>query len=329
MSRETAIGLLGDVMLGRGVAAELLMGKRCEEVWDPELRAFGATLDLVVCNLECCLSARDRPTSRIPAKPFFFRGPPAGVGSLKAIGVRAVGLANNHALDFGPQALADTLTSLGEAGIAAAGAGHGLSAARRAAVVPAGETRVGLVAVTDNPAEYAAGRRAWGVAYADLRAGVPDWLLREIAAVRERCDVVVAFPHWGPNMATRPARWQHDLAAALQSAGADLVAGHSAHLFHGVGWTSRGPVLYDLGDALDDYSVDPVDRNDLGLLAVWRPGVPDDQLQLVGLRLEYARTRLAAGADAEWIAARLERACREQGTHVERIDEHAFRVQRA
>jgi hypothetical protein len=62
---------------------------------------------------------------------------------------------------------------------------------------------------------------------------------------------------------------------------------------------------------------------------VWRPGVPDDQLQLVGLRLEYARTRLAADADADWIAARLELACHEQGTHVERIDEHTFRVQRA
>jgi poly-gamma-glutamate capsule biosynthesis protein CapA/YwtB (metallophosphatase superfamily) len=329
MSRETAIGLLGDVMLGRGVAAELLMGKRCEEVWDPELRAFGATLDLVVCNLECCLSARGRPTSRLRGKPFFFRGPPAGVGALQAIGVRAVGLANNHALDFGPQALADTLAFLDGAGIAVAGAGRGLAAPRRALVVLAGDTKVGLVAVSDHPVEYAAGRGEWGIAYADLRAGPPDWLLREITAVRERCDVVVVFPHWGPNMATRPAGWQRNLAEALQSAGADLVAGHSAHLFHGVGWTSRGPVLYDLGDALDDYSVDPVDRNDLGLLAVWRPGIPDRELQLVGLRLDYARTRLAAGADAEWIAVRLERACGEQGTHVERIDEHAFRVRRA
>ena len=321
----TAIGLLGDVMLGRGVAAEL-QHRPGEEVWDPAVRALVASLDLVVCNLECCLSDRGRPTSRIAGKPFFFRGPSAGVAALQAIGVRAVGLANNHALDFGPQALADTLATAAGAGVAAAGAGRGPRAARRPVVVPAGGRRVGLVAVTDHPCEYAAGPGRWGVAYADLRAGAPDWLLREIAAVRERCDVLVAFPHWGPNMATEPAPWQRHLAAALQSAGADLVAGHSAHLFHGVGWTSRGPLIYDLGDALDDYNIDPVLRNDLGVLAVWRPGQAADQLQLVGLRLEYARTRLATGADAEWIAARLERACREQGTRVEREDVHVFRV---
>jgi len=328
MSRGTAIGLLGDVMLGRGVATELVC-RRPEELWDPGLRTLAASLDLMLCNLECCLSSRGRPTTRIPAKPFFFRGPPAAVGALRAVGVRAVGLANNHALDFGPQALADTLASLGEAGIAAAGAGHGPGASRRAAVVSAGDVRVGLVAVADHPAEYAATPRAWGIAYAELRAGPPDWLVREIAAARERCDVVVAFPHWGANMTTRPVAWQRDVAAMLQAAGADLVAGHSAHLFHGVGWTSRGPVLYDLGDALDDYSTDPVRRNDLGLLAIWRPGTGDDQLQLVGLRLEYARTRLAAGADAEWIAARLGRACGKLGARVERIGEEIFGVHEA
>jgi poly-gamma-glutamate capsule biosynthesis protein CapA/YwtB (metallophosphatase superfamily) len=325
---ETAIGLLGDVMLGRGVAAELAAGRSGDDVWDPELRALGATLDLVVCNLECCLSDRGDPTTLIQGKPFFFRGPPAGVGALQAIGVRGVGLANNHALDFGPEALSDTLAALREAGIAAAGAGRGRAAARTGAVVSAGETRVGLVAATDHPVEFAAGSGEWGVAYADLRAGPPEWLLREITAVRERCDLVVASLHWGPNMATRPAGWQQELAAALQSAGADLVAGHSAHLFQGVAWASGGPVLYDLGDALDDYAVDRVRRNDLGLLAVWRPWNLEDELQLVGLRLEYARTGLAAGADADWIAARLTRACREQGSRVERVAEDVFRVRR-
>jgi poly-gamma-glutamate capsule biosynthesis protein CapA/YwtB (metallophosphatase superfamily) len=322
-----ALGLFGDVMLGRGVATEL-MHRRPEELWDPELRALAMKLDLVLCNLECCLSSRGQPSDS-PAKPFSFRGPPAAVGALQAVGVRAAGLANNHALDFGPQALADTIASLGRAGIAAAGAGRGPGASRRAAVVSAGDIRVGLVAVADHPAEYAASPGEWGISYGDLRAGPPDWLLLEIAETRERCDAVIAFPHWGPNMTTRPARWQRELAEALQAAGADLVAGHSAHLFHGVGWTSRGPVLYDLGDALDDYSIDPVRRNDLGVLAVWRPGAADDRLQLVGLRLEYARTRLAAGADAEWIAVRLARACDELGTRVERIGEHIFSVRGA
>ena len=312
-------------MLGRGVAAELAR-RRPEELWEPALREVAAGLDLVLCNLECCLSERGSPTDRVPDKPFFFRGPPAAVDALRAMGVRAAGVANNHALDFGPQALGDTLALLDGAGIAAAGAGREQAAARRAAFVSAGKARVGLVSFTDHPREYAADGEAPGVAFAELRRGLPDWLLEELSAARERCDLLVAFPHWGHNMATQPAEWQQRAAAELQDAGADLVAGHSAHLVHGVGWTARGPVLYDLGDALDDYKIDPALRNDLGVLAVWRPGDGGDELELIGLRLEYTYTRLATGADAEWIARRLERACAAQGTQVERAGEQTFRV---
>src|ERR687898_943756 len=125
-----SVGLLGDVMLGRGVA-EALGETPAAELWGEELRELCASLDLVLCNLECCISERGEPTRRIPGKPFFFRAPPVAVEALRAIGVRAVSLANNHALDYETEALADTLGFLQEAGIAAAGAGRGTDEARR------------------------------------------------------------------------------------------------------------------------------------------------------------------------------------------------------
>jgi poly-gamma-glutamate synthesis protein (capsule biosynthesis protein) len=326
MPAGPAIGLLGDVMLGRGVAARLA-STFPEELWSPQLRALCASLDLVVCNLECCISTRGEPTRRIPGKPFFFRGPPSAVDALAALGVRAAGLANNHALDFEEDALADTLALLGAAGIATAGAGRGREAARAGAVVSVGDLTVGFVAFTDHPAAYAAGTASWGTAYAPLHREIPAWLCDELARLRACCDLVIAFPHWGPNMQVRPAAWQRARAAELQDAGADLVAGHSAHVFHGVGWTAAGPVLYDLGDAIDDYMIDPVLRNDLGVLAIWRPCAPaGERLELVGLRLELAFTGLAEDEDADWIAARLTDACTRLGTVVERLGEERFRV---
>jgi hypothetical protein len=104
------------------------------------------------------------------------------------------------------------------------------------------------------------------------------------------------------------------------------VAGHSAHVFHGIGWEGGAPLLFDLGDALDDYAVDRRLRNDLGILALWRPGSGEAPLELVGLRLDYCRTRLAHGADAEWIATRLEDACPPLGSDVERVDEQRFLI---
>src|SRR5919204_4000278 len=320
-----AIGLLGDVMLGRAVA-EALRTTAPAELWGEELRAICASLDLVVCNLECCISDRSEPTRRIPGKPFFFRAPALAVEALSAIGVRAVSLANNHALDYEEGALADTIDLLGRAGIAPSGAGLGPQAARRPAVVDAGGRRIGLACVSDHPPEYAAVPGRYGIAHADLHRGPPAWLVEEISGLRERCDAVIAFPHWGPNMTAAPARWQRQTAARLQDAGADLVAGHSAHVFHGVAsWNGR-LALPDLGDALDDYRVDPVLRNDLGLLAIWRPGAGPGELELVALRLDFCRTDLARGDDAGWIAARLADASAKLGTGIERLDEALFRV---
>ena len=325
--RAPAIGLLGDVMLGRSVATRLRK-QTAAELWSEEMRSLCASLDLVICNLECCISARGERTRRIPGKPFFFRAPPAAVAALQELGVRAVSLANNHALDYKADALADTLELLADAGIATSGAGVGLEAARRPAVVESDGRRIGLVSVSDHPREYAARPGACGIAHADLQSGVPGWLADALARLRTSCDLTIAFPHWGPNMSTAPATWQRRTAAALRDAGAQLVAGHSAHVFHGIEWRGEAPVLFDLGDALDDYRVDPALRNDLGLLVVWRPGTGDEELELVGLKLEFCHTGLAAGADAEWIATRLESACGELGTRVDRLAAGRFRIRR-
>jgi poly-gamma-glutamate capsule biosynthesis protein CapA/YwtB (metallophosphatase superfamily) len=321
------VGLLGDVMLGRGVA-DALGRVRPEEVWSHELREVARSCDVVICNLECCVSARGEPTGRIPGKPFFFRAPPAAVDSLRSMRIGAVGLANNHALDYEENALADTLESLRGAVIAVAGAGADVVEARRGAIVEVGGRSVGLLAVGDHPGEFAAGEGSPGIAYADLSRGLPDWLLEELDRLRTACGSVIAFPHWGPNMTPAPASWQRRAAETLVDAGADLVAGHSAHVFHGVGWSDNGPLLYDLGDALDDYAVDPVLRNDLGVMVLWRPG-DEGALELIGLRLDFCHTRLASGDDAEWIARRLVRACGGLGTRVERLGEQRFKVLRS
>jgi poly-gamma-glutamate capsule biosynthesis protein CapA/YwtB (metallophosphatase superfamily) len=311
-------------MLGRKVG-ERLGSVRPAELWSGEVRELCAGCDALVLNLECCISERGEPTPLISGKPFFFRAPPAAVETLRAVGATAASAANNHALDFGAEALEDTVRELRDAGIAPAGAGPEASSARRGALVEAAGVRVGVLALSDHPREFAAGPEQWGVAFADLRRELPEWVCTELGRLRAEADLVVAFPHWGPNMTVRPAPWQRERARELLEAGADAVAGHSSHVFHGVELADGGPVLYDLGDALDDYAVDPQLRNDLGLLAVWRPG-GEPPLELVGLFLDYCRTELARGPDADWIADRVEGACAELGTAVERTAEQRFAI---
>ena len=105
-----SVGLLGDVMLGRGVAEAL--GDPPRSPWGEEPRELCASLDLVVCNLECCISGARRAHQANPRQAVLLRAPPVAVEALRAIGVRAVSLANNHALDYEAEALADTLVLL-------------------------------------------------------------------------------------------------------------------------------------------------------------------------------------------------------------------------
>ncbi|HMA46253.1 MAG TPA: CapA family protein, partial [Frankiaceae bacterium] len=309
------LALAGDTMLGRKVAdAAVRVSPRA--LFAGELVALARQADLLVVNLECCVSTRGEPVD-VPGKPFFFRAPPVSLEALRLLGVSCVTLANNHALDFGPTALLDTLGHLEAAGIRAVGAGPRPAQARAPAVLAVGGFRLGVVAVTDHPAEYAAGPGRPGVAYADLRHGVPDWLLAEIQELRGRVDAVLITPHWGPNMTPAPVPHVRAAARAFVQAGATLVAGHSAHVFHGV----DGPVLYDLGGFVDDYAVHPVLRNDLGLLfLVTLDAAGPVRLEAVPLALGYCHTRLAGGADADWVRERFTTACEDFGTPVSERD---------
>ncbi|MFF3325965.1 CapA family protein [Streptomyces sp. NPDC002889] len=311
------IALAGDTMLGRGVARQLAdFGPR--SLFAPELKPVIDQADLFLLNLECCVSARGH-RAPLPGKAFFFRAPPSAADALALLGVDAVTLANNHALDYGPQALADTRSLLADAGIEAVGAGPDLARARAPLVLTAGGLRIGLLGIADHPEEYAAGPHTPGTAYADLHNGVPRWLTEAVRDLRQDTDVTLVTAHWGPNMATSPVRHVLRSAPALLDAGATLIVGHSAHVFQG--FTRH--VLFDLGDFIDDYATDGRLRNDLGLLFLLTlDGASLRRVDAFPLGLRYCHTRPATPREYAWIRHRLTTACASLGTSVTAEDGH-------
>ncbi len=306
----STLALAGDTMLGRGVAQGLRANPQMPLV-APEVTEHLERADAFVLNLECCISDQGERFPD-PDKPFYFRAPPVAAERLAQLGVDAVTLANNHALDYGADALLDTVSLLASAGIASTGAGENEVRARVPCVLQCGQMSIRLVPFCDHPAAYAARADRPGVAFAELDSGLPPWI-REAAQPGTDADAVVVTPHWGPNMVVEPIPRVRQAADQLVAAGATLIAGHSAHVFQGV----APGVLFDLGDFVDDYAVDPQLRNDLGLL--WFVELDSDgprRIKALPLALDYCFTRAASPKEAEWIVGRLRAQCRAFRTEV-------------
>jgi poly-gamma-glutamate capsule biosynthesis protein CapA/YwtB (metallophosphatase superfamily) len=313
------IAFLGDVMLGRGVGAEI--ARRAPESFWTDLREVLVETDLVVANLECAITSHPVPWTRTP-KVFHFRAPPKAVEVLHAAGIRLVSLANNHVLDFEVEGFLDTLRHLDEAGIARAGAGRDVTEAARPGWVEAAGHRIAMIAATDNEPGWAAGPRRPGVLWRrfDLdEARSREAVERGVEESRAmKADVIVLSLHWGPNMAPRPPARFRAFAQWAVEQGVDILHGHSAHIFQGIGVHRGRPILFDTGDALDDYAVDPVLRNDQSLVFVVEIDESGPRaLTMIPIRLRYAEVGLAKGSDLEAIRARMVERSAELGTRVE------------
>ncbi len=313
------LALTGDVMLGRGVN-ETLPDVRPEEPWGDVLPLL-ASADLRIINLECAITEHEHPWSRTP-KVFHFRADPLAIEVLRAAGVDACSLANNHTLDFEERGLLDTLAHLEGAGIRYAGAGRDPGEAARPVLLERG---VALVAFTDNEPAFAAGPYKPGTNFLPVSTE-PDVLRRvegSIEAAREAgASTVVFSSHWGPNMVERPKEVFRRFARAVVDRGADVYYGHSAHVFQGVEIYRGKPILYDTGDFIDDYAVDPKLRNDRSFLfRVCVEGGDLRGLELFPVALPYARVELARGDERDAILERMVELSAEMGTTFDRRED--------
>ena len=170
---------------------------------------------------------------------------------LEQAGMDGVTLGNNHILDAGAPGLLETLGHLEEAGIAYAGAGADLSAAREPMVFELGETTVGVLSYQGVPSYD----WAWATETAPGTAPlVEQVLVEDVERLRRRVDLVVVMPHWGKEYVATPEPGQVDLAHAAVDAGADLVIGGHAHWPKGIEVYEGKPIFYGVGNFLLDQS---------------------------------------------------------------------------
>ncbi len=317
------IAFVGDVMLGRLVAAQLRQGRRPESCWG-DLTSPLHSADAVIANLECAITSHDEPWRRTP-KVFHFGADPVAAEVLKAGNIRAVSLANNHILDFDVQGLADTLQHLDRAGIAHAGAGLSEADAFAPARFKAGGLNVALFAVTDNEPPFSAHGANPGTAFVDPSntESAPRPGAAEIERARKAgAELVVLSCHFGPNMVLEPSAAIRSYRRAAISRGVDIVHGHSAHVVQSIERLGNALILHDTGDFLDDYAVDPAMRNDLSFVfLIETERAQLRRLLLVPVALDCGQVHRARHDDAAYLCTRTMALSAKFGTALSRTDE--------
>jgi poly-gamma-glutamate capsule biosynthesis protein CapA/YwtB (metallophosphatase superfamily) len=253
--------LVGDVMLG-SMVNERLRDVGPNYVWG-DTKALFRSGDWRACNLECVLSDKGRPWSQTH-KVFHFRSDARNVAVLKDAGIDAVSVANNHTLDFEYDAMLEMVSLLDRAGIRHAGAGVNLADGTRPVICNVKGTSIGLIAFTDNEPEWEAGAQRPGLFYLliDLTDERAKLLLATVHQTRKLADLAIVSAHWGSNWGYEPLAAHVRFAHALIDAGADIIFGHSGHVFQGVELYKHRSIIYCTGNFIDDYAVDEVVRND-------------------------------------------------------------------
>jgi poly-gamma-glutamate synthesis protein (capsule biosynthesis protein) len=287
---------VGDIMLARTIGAKVqLDGPQAVFAGVGEV-LMGA--DVLVGNLECTLSPLGQPQP----KAYAFAAPVEAIASLSSVGFDVVSQANNHALDFGPLALADTHQRLEAEGIRVVGAGPDEATAHAPVVVERNGLRIAFLAYVDVPVETGGfDTRAWiagqdqpGVAWAD-----PARVRADAAVAKTAADVVVVLIHFGWEGRPAASIEQAGVARAAIDGGASLVVGAHPHVLQRAEWYNGGLIVYSLGNFVFDGFALPANYTAILSATLTREGVAG--VQWIPAVVQGGLPRLATPEEAALI----------------------------
>lgn len=191
-----------------------------------KLQVLFANDDITLVNLECMLndSAKDS-TSRLR-----FRGPESYAAIFPASSIEVANLANNHAADFGKEAVQTTVAALDSQGVKYCGT---TEMGNYCCFVEVKGVRVGFVGV-----------------YPLYHKEHPEKLEQCFSELKESgCQVIVASLHCGTEYNEIHGNIHDGYAKKLQKLGAHLIIGNHPHVPQGINVFDGITQVYSLGNA--------------------------------------------------------------------------------
>lgn len=246
---KTTLAFVGDVGFAQGYATinkYRSNGSDIHNSIDEGVLNTMQSVDIMMANNEFPYSDRGTP---IAGKTYTFRADPKDVHIMKDMGVDIVSLANNHAYDYGADALIDTVDTLNDAKLPFVGAGKNFDEASHPVYFHVNGHVISYVSATQierygNPETREATADSPGV----LRTLDPAKAVEAIKEAKSNSDFTVMYVHWGSESTDLVEKSQRDLAKAYAEAGADLIIGDHSHCLQGIDYEGDVPVFYSLGN---------------------------------------------------------------------------------
>lgn len=369
-NRNTPVTLFlsGDVMLGRGIdqilphrnnpilyerymrdardyvkLAEQTNGPirkpvDCRYIWGDAIEIMDRNMpDVRIINLETSITRSDDAWEN---KGIHYRMHPDNTECLRTAKIDFTSLANNHVLDWGYEGLAETLSSIEQAGIHAAGAGENRNRAESPSLVNVpGKARVIITAWASDysgvPSAWVATEQRPGVnRLVSLDTEDVQRIANSIRKHKKTGDIVVLTIHWGSNWGYHIPREQIEFARRLiDEAGVDVVHGHSSHHAKGIEVYRNKLIIYGSGDLLNDYEGiggHEAYRADLALMyfADIDPQTGNlINLKMAPVQIKNLRINHANHADTAWLANMLNREGKLFGTQVKQRPDRQFELE--
>ena len=251
------LAAVGDIMLGRTLGNIIASGNITYPF--AAVSDWLTQPDITVGNVESALGDIGEP---YPDKVYTFQAPVAAAEALAVGGFDIVSLANNHGMDYGPEALLQSIELLRAQNIAPIGAGANRTEARMPHIVTINGVTLAFLAyvqVSIEPNGFTV--ESWDAteSTAGLAWARPDEVEAEVAAVAPDVDHVIVVLHSGIEYLPPPSEEQQALVDAALAGGATLIIGHHAHILQGLRYDNQAQTLvaYGLGNFAFDIDGDP------------------------------------------------------------------------
>lgn len=268
----------GDVIIT--AVGDMIFNKQISQLSDADhknIRRIMQEADIAYGNLE--FSINEHPEAQ---RPFYNFGVPREFAwEVAAIGINMVSMANNHALDYGPEGLKDCLQALDLTNIIHAGAGVTLAAAHTPGTirVQSQRTKFSLLSymrywtdkyrskdpmapslATINPAVILVAKEGKAEPVEGEIQGDVNAMEDDVVLAKRHADVVMVALHnhdvshhraYGIQDKTPPN--DQIMYRAAIDAGADMVIGSGPHVLRGIEIYQNKPIFYSLGDFIFQY----------------------------------------------------------------------------